>query len=186
MSGNKVKLCFVCGCASNVFFDLAQAFKLVKELNVKPMIVAINNVALYMPLNVNVWASLHPELFIDIASVKGNPITVAPYQTEKSLVDYIFKSRHALNSGFYATDYAINNGFDRIILCGVPKDGQRRFDEPLDVPNHQGDADNIRYPWIVAVEENYIGWRDKVRSMSGNTKVICGFPEKEWLYGKQD
>lgn len=179
----KTKLAIVCGCASNVFYDLAQAFALIKDMNVKPMIVAINNVALYLPTNVHIWASLHPELFIDRPNVRGNPITCAPYQVENSLVDHVFQSEHALNSGFYATDYTIRQNVNKIILCGVPKDKQRRFDEPLDAPMHMGNADNIRYPWKVAVEINYMGWRDKVRSMSGNTKVICGFPEKEWLYG---
>lgn len=94
------------------------------------------------------------------------------------VVDYRWPGMNASgSSGLFAAKVALEDGFDRIILAGVPI---------------SADGGHFTYdgPWIHV--ESYRGaWKEalphlagRVRSMSGWTAEILGKPTKEWLAGE--
>ena len=95
---------------------------------------------------------------------------------EGEMVDNIFKQREGSlcgSSGFYATKFALSKGYDKIILCGIPIDASGNL-----YSLNEGIHDQI----YLGKWKGY-NFRNKVRSMSGNTKELLGEPTKEWIIG---
>lgn len=71
-------------------------------------------------------------------------------------------------SAMYATLLGLEGlGFDRIILCGCPLETGDYL--------YNFEADRI---WV---ERARVVFRGRVRSMSGNTRMLLGSPDAEWL-----
>lgn len=78
------------------------------------------------------------------------------------------------SSGLFAVKVAIEMGYEKIILCGVPMhvDGNHILRK---IPWH---ACN-QFQWVWNYRQHEIN--NRVRSMSGYTRELLGAPTKEWL-----
>jgi len=83
------------------------------------------------------------------------------------------------SSGMYAVTVALESGYDKVILCGVPLEGQQRYDykESAEVVPSPTDYKHYRSGWI----NNREMFAGRVRSMSGWTRELLGAPTEEWL-----
>lgn len=79
------------------------------------------------------------------------------------------------SSGLYAVQIAINVfRLDRIVLCGVPIEAGAGHIRGVE---HWDDAPLYRQGWRRA--RPYIA--NRVRSMSGWTRELLGYPDRDWL-----
>jgi len=84
------------------------------------------------------------------------------------------------SSGLFTILIALELGYDRLILCGIPLEGQERFGYKEDtsaVVTAQTDYKHYRKGWNQ--QQGLLS--DHVRSMSGWTKETFGEPTAEWL-----
>jgi len=81
----------------------------------------------------------------------------------------------ASTSGLSAIDFAFLLGYQKYILCGVPMDASGYFYKPT--INHEF-FDRFRHKEVHDKAQQY---PNKIRSMSGFTKEIFGYPTKDWL-----
>ena len=84
------------------------------------------------------------------------------------------------SSGLFTTMIALELGYDRLVLCGIPLEGQERFGYKEDVSTvvpAQTDYKHYRKGW-----NKQLGlFSERVRSMSGWTRETFGEPTAEWL-----
>jgi hypothetical protein len=181
----------VLGGAASVWDDLAQA----RALGTFDAVFAVNDAAAAYPGEIEWMATLHPEHLHRwltererggyprprfLAAHAGNG-----YDTERRAgirLDYQTPecwpglSSSSGSSGLFATKVAIEKGFDRVVLCGVPMDPQApHFFDPQ--PWQAGI--NFWEAWELALPH----LRDKVRSMSGRTRELLGAPSASWIAG---
>lgn len=78
------------------------------------------------------------------------------------------------SSGLFAVRVALELGFDRIVLCGVP---MQKEQGRLDGIVRWSGAEAFKKGWQQALPH----LRDTTRSMSGWTKQLLGAPTAEWL-----
>lgn len=81
------------------------------------------------------------------------------------------------SSGLHAVELALDLGYERVLLCGIPLDGQQRV-RSLDGEVTEGVCAYSAYhdPW----KKNEDKMRDRVKSMSGWTSKLLGKPTKGW------
>jgi hypothetical protein len=170
----------ICGSAECLFDDLCRLNELLRPLKISPDVACINYTALYYPYFFQHWISYHPEIFDTLRKyVKGSPKTWAPYKTEKTDSVVRFEGFKGTDGGLYATLIGLATGHEKIILCGIPLDNSRKFYDPYGAAC-QFSSDNIQQEW----QKHLNDLKDKVRSMSGNTKQMLGEPTKEWINGQ--
>lgn len=182
-----VKTCLVLGGASCVWDDLEQA----KEFGPFDATIAINDMLAHYSGQIDFAVSLHPEKYAewmagrDAKGYQRPKVFVAhSNNTEQGrqkafpldiVMDYRWPGMSASgSSGLFAVKVAVEQGFDRIILCGVPMDGKQShfFDK-----TPWSEVHSFTEAWSIAHE--FI--RNVTRSMSGNTKEWLGYPSKDWL-----
>jgi hypothetical protein len=80
------------------------------------------------------------------------------------------------SSGLFAVKVAMEAGYDRIILAGVPMqvEGAHFFNA-----SPWGEVGSFTEAWKIALPRI----APHVRSMSGWTKDLLGYPSFEWLAG---
>jgi hypothetical protein len=78
--------------------------------------------------------------------------------------------------GLFATLIGLLMGYDRIILAGIPCDDSPRFFDPPWQKHAQMGLITVHDEWKRARDEVPL-FRDRVRSLSGNTKLWLGEPE---------
>lgn len=78
------------------------------------------------------------------------------------------------SSGLFAVKVLLEEGFDRIVLCGVPMDPQQ---------SHFHDKDNWHHAdtFFPAWERMFDHYGEQTRSVSGRTKDLLGYPTQEWI-----
>ncbi|SHG79854.1 hypothetical protein SAMN02745157_4861 [Kaistia soli DSM 19436] len=81
------------------------------------------------------------------------------------------------SSGLFGVKVALEMGFDKIVLCGVPMNAEPHFHDSDSAPW----ADHERY--AVAWHEVLPRLGGKVTSMGGLTRELLGAPTTEWLNG---
>jgi hypothetical protein len=95
---------------------------------------------------------------------------------EGSMVNCVWNFNGATSvSGTTACELAWLLGYRKIVLCGIPLDGNGYFYKPMDNPDIH---DKYRKREVFKLHE-FFG-ADTVRSFSGYTKQILGEPAKEW------
>lgn len=77
------------------------------------------------------------------------------------------------SSGLFCVKVALELGFDRLVLCGVPLDPQHHFDRQRDWV----DCFHYRKHWQKRLDL----FKPFTRSMSGWTRELLGAPDEEWL-----
>ena len=123
--------------------------------------------------------SYHPKEFIEFRkrrkAVGGNfdYIThshVSPCDRMWPLID---KSPFSGSSSFLASQVAVGLGYNKIILCGCPLQGNNLHS------SNKNKYEVFQKGWIK--HGTKVLGTNKVRSMSGWTKTFCGEPTKEWI-----
>jgi hypothetical protein len=184
-----VKCALVVGCSANVWEEVLAAQSMVFF----DAVYCVKMAGVHWPGAFKVWATLHPEWMDDYEAQRrglGLPNgyeIVAPLPGEVGVhsnkgniarrVSYRWNGMNAsASSGIYAAKVALDDGYERVVLAGVPM---------------QGDAGHFTRgrPWLQVdsflpgLELATPHLKDKVRSMSGRTMEILGLPDRDWLNG---
>lgn len=141
--------------------------------------IAVNIAGMVIP-DITHQFSWHPK---QISAIKM--FRRAEWADDKSIVHSIGEGtniNHVWNfngatsvSGTTAIELAWLLGYRRIVLCGVPLDGNGYFYKPMDNPDIH---DKYRKREVFKVYE-FFG-PDTIRSFSGYTKQVLGEPTQEW------
>lgn len=143
-----------------------------------------------------VWPTLHPEFMDDFEKQRRerglhqNYEIVAPLQTEVGRHNWITKFRRTSfrfkgmtasgSSGLFAVKIAIEDGYDRLVLAGMPMTKDPHFSrrDQFGKPVPWKQRDSFLRGWEVARSH----YKDKTRSISGGwTEETLGRPTLEWL-----
>lgn len=158
----------VLGCARCLWDDLHAAMAMYGPPE-SWHIMAVNDSIAYCPFPVEHGYSDHADLLQGWAD--RSRFTPALHTSTQDAPTGIRRwpwPRHGTSTlGAVYTGLAL--GYDDIVLCGVPLDGTGHFYDPfwLTTPQMQGEE---RY-WRNAVDNVF---KDRVRSMSGLTRKLCG------------
>lgn len=183
-----LKSCLVLGGAACVWEDLIEA----RGLGTFDAVCAINEAGAYYPGQVDVWASLHPEKFHIWARLRqefghSRAFTYAAHANNTHqgrpkawpldhVTDYRWPGMSSSgSSGLFAVKVMMEQGFDRIVLCGVPMNADPHFFDARAWNEYTSFVDG----WKVALPHV----RDFARSMSGQTREWLGAPTRAWLAG---
>jgi hypothetical protein len=171
----------VLGTAPCMWDDLAAAQALVSW-----DVIAVNGAGFMYADPIEMWVSIHGDALVEWIEKRraldynmhfnayGN---FKPGEDSGSVIEWN-KPNGGGSSGLFAVMVALEMGYERLILCGMPLEGQERFD-------YDGRE-------IITAETAYrfyrSGWklrapllRGHVRSMSGWTRETFGDPTSEWL-----
>lgn len=163
----------VCGSGRGLWDDLARL-----QLGRRD-VVAVNFGGSHLPVIVTHWCSLHHDqlkhwvglrslMYPDNAGIITHSITRAEG------VDHVWAPENGGGgcSGLFAAMVGLWLGYSRVILCGVPEDGNGHFYDP---PRSAGTYSNIgaESAWRYAADRIFQG---RVKSLSGLTRTILGEP----------
>jgi len=184
---DRPKLALILGGAACVWDDLERA----KQFGPFAAVIAVNDAGAEFSGHVDIWATLHPEKLADwTARRKANGHSPAGMyaahegNTQQGRqnsfpLDYVTDYRWpgmsgSGSSGLFAVKVAMEHGYDRIILCGVPMQAAQAhfFDS-----SPWGETDSFTQAWGIA--KPFI--EHSTRSMSGMTRDLLGEPTAAWL-----
>lgn len=189
--GYKLKRALVVGCAANLWSDVAAA----RELGSFDVVYCVKAAGVHWPAAFQVWVTLHPEYMDNYEDQRrrlGLPNgyqIVAPLKTELGThggagrniarrVSYRWPGMTgSASSGIYGAKVALDDGYDRVVLAGIPMT--------------RGDHFERGQPWLQlgsfmpGFEIALPHLRGHVRSMSGYTAEVLGVPNVEWLNGQE-
>jgi hypothetical protein len=183
-----VKRALVIGCSASVWADVDAALKLFTP----DTVYCVKLAGVSWNGGRFVWVGLHPE-FMDGYKRERSALGLASdYETVGPLAKEVKKhARHELDrrvsylwpgvsqsasSGIYGAKVALDDGHDRVVLAGIPMDTSKHFSRGK--------------PWLhcdlfmKGFKKSVPHLLGKVKSMSGTTKEVLGFPSPEWLDGK--
>ena len=171
------KILLITGSAPCVLDDIASAFLIVSGVikdvsDLDFMAIGLSSVDKHIR-HIKYMATYHPAEIQEIkkrrAAVGGNTDYLVISHEKKSEVDifepFIPPTGSSSHLGALA---AIRIGYKKIILCGCPLEGNT---------SNGNDAKIFREGWTAKIDIV----KDKVRSMSGWTKELLGYPVREWL-----
>ncbi|WP_045368402.1 hypothetical protein [Methyloceanibacter caenitepidi] len=177
-----LRRCLVLGSAQCLWDDIEAAL----QVGEYDAVIAAKQAGIVWPGELYAWVTLHPEWMDDYRaerSAHGYPVAQRIVAHEKGKgVDVVVAHRwpgasRCPSSGGVAVKYALEDGFGKIVMCGIPMDMRMgRIDGREGWPSAQ------RY--LRRFEEALPYMQDKVRSMSGRTKDLLGPPTPEWLLGQ--
>lgn len=188
--GRRPRVGLVLGGAACVWRDTDAAL----ALGCYDGVIACNAIGARWAGPLDLWATLHPEnlpRWIAERRARGLP---DGYRTACPPGDELDRShakrfgadlrisyrwagmRKSGSSGLYAVKVALEQGYDRLVLAGVPMTTAPHFDDASPW-RHAGD---YAAAWLVALPRI----KDRVRSLSGFTKALLGPPAPDWLAGR--
>lgn len=165
----------ILGGANCLESDKAQALELFEP----DLIIACNHAGRDEPGRVDHWVTMHPDLFpawIAARREAGHPDAGQLWHAghRRTPVESTGIDSWGGSSGFLCVRVALHLGCERIVLAGVPL--RKTFDHY-----------DKKGPWNEAVQY-HSSWerrmnliRHKVRSYSGWTAELLGWPTKEWI-----
>lgn len=182
-----VRTALVIGGARCVWRDIEGAFGLGRY----DAIVCVNDIGVDYPERIDFWCTLHPEKFLrwqNLRAEKGGNTDYVAYchepntwlgpKTDHPRIDKWTDYRYpgmtgSGSSGLLAVKVAQEEGFDRIVLAGIPMQVKENhyFDGAL---WHEGAG--FLDAWEIAKLR-----LTNVRSMSGWTRGLLGAPTSQWL-----
>lgn len=175
------KRCLILGSANCLRDDLSAALQLSEYEGV----VAAKHGGVEWTGELDAWVSLHPDKFqalIAERAKKGSPAAKRHYGHKAfdgvcEATPYRFEGQsRSGSSGLFACKVAIDLGFDRLVLCGIPL--EKSFGRIDGYESWSGST---------AFRQGFLEARPalagRARSMSGWTQVILGTPTSEWLNG---
>lgn len=117
------------------------------------------------------WINARRPEFTDDLDLK-RPIT--SHSCNKGVrIDYVWPWPGHGTSGLNAVFTGLALGYKSIILCGIPIDSSGHYFDPPHIKTNYDFSRNLRI-WKDAATKYFDG---RVRSFSGNTKVILGEPD---------
>ncbi len=163
----------ILGGASSVLSDYTMARQLAGMFH----IIAVNDMIAEFHDRIQCAASLHVDKLRGWLNQRAYRKLNAPTQVwstqRNEVVTHVTEDWYG-SSGLFAIRVAVELGYQKIILCGVPM---------------QTDANHIlrKIPWrdcdrfqsVWKYRQRQMG--DRVRSMSGYTRDLLGAPTREWL-----
>jgi len=179
----------VVGCAACVWDDVAAAQAMVTF----DAVYCVKLAGVHWPGRFDAWVGLHPE-WQEVYSRQraGNGLpngyeTVAPpddelgYQAKNKAIDRHVSYRWpgmtaSASSGIYGAKVALDDGFDRVVLAGIPMSNASHFSRG----KPWRDADSFWKCFLQALPH----MTGRVRSMSGRTLDVLGEPSPSWLVGE--
>ena len=181
-----MKTALIVGCADCLWDDVKTAHALGKY----DATYCVKMAGIYWPHKFQTWVSLHPEWqagYEGERKERGYPDgyeTVGPLQGEVGMhakhkvdrrVSYRFPGSNAsASSGIYAAKVAMEDGYGRIVLAGIPMQAEQ---------NHfiRGKEWKQCDSFIVGLYAAIPFLDGKVKSVSGLTRELLGAPTKEWI-----
>ena len=164
----------------------------------KVSVIAVNDMILHYRNELHHAVSLHPEeppLWKQLRWTNGCDSGGHIYTHSHRYPSHIkhpngeFKAEHGLDfiweleggrggsSGLFACMIGLALGYDKIILAGIPLDGNGHFFDPPEKEVRQFLGQNITWEWEGA-NVNYFAGR--VKSLSGRTMDLLGYPPEDW------
>jgi hypothetical protein len=164
-------------------------------------VIACNEIGIEWPGEIDAWVSLHARSFDTgpnwikgradnghpparryfghHGAFKGSRRDYSRIPSFATATDYSFANEKSGSSGLFAAKVAlVDLGFDRVVLAGVPMTPTKHFDgrDRWTRPNAGGktSAHGFRNSWLAVPQE----YRDRMRSMSGWTRVLLGAPDE--------
>lgn len=197
-----MKTALVIGCASGVWQEVRAA----KALAVYDAIYCVKQMGIHYSKPFDVWITLHPEVMDDyerqrnVFDFPNGYQIVAPPKSELGhdhkdkgniarRVSYLWNENNnaSASSGIYGAKVALEDGFERIVLAGIPMTPEAGHFLP-DSRTVSGVRRGSTWQGQSAFTEGYRMavpfLRGKVRSMSGLTRDNLGHPTEEWLNGR--
>lgn len=136
----------------------------------------INFTGSFYPENFDYWVSCHGDRF-PVFQAARNERGYEPCGETHSCngsPDKYWDMDYGGSSGLFATLIGIAMGYDRIVLAGVPMDNNGHFFDPDNIsPTGLNSFEPLITTWRIARDEWF---ENKVRSLSGNTATLLGFP----------
>ena len=144
-------------------------------------VVAVNCAGILYREPIQIWACAHGTMLVDFMEERRalgydmhfRALGNFTRNQQSGDVERYNRSNWGGSSALYATRIALEEGWDRVILCGVPLTGR----ESLGIYADQTGYQVYRVGW----EKHLNEIKDYVRSMSGWTKELLGEPTAEWL-----
>lgn len=187
----------VVGCAGCVWEDVRDA----RALGSFDVVICVKQIGVEWPEEFKYWATLHPEAmdaYEDQRQKRGFPggyEIVAPLPGEvgehgkKGRIAHRISYRwpgmtSSASSGIYGVKVALDMGCDRVVLAGVPMSADGGHFDPAgrnlrgEVRGQQWAHRDSFVPGLVAAVPHMGG---RVRSVSGFTAELLGFPTEDWL-----
>lgn len=164
-------------------------------------VIAVNDIGAEWPEQLDAWVSLHARSFDTgpnwikrradnghprarryfghHGAFKGGRREYSQLQSFATPTGYDFAGEKSGSSGLFAAKVAlVDLGFDRVVLAGVPMTPTPHFNDKRNwtKPNASGQtsAHGFRNSWLAVPQE----YRDRMRSMSGWTRVLLGAPDE--------
>ena len=181
--GNFSGILIVLGCGRNVWQELKELKELMHGL--KFSVMCINDIAFQLIGDFSHAVSLHPE-FLPAVRVLRPTRSLGHFYTHsekaKPGVDMVWNIPNVGGtSSMFGCKIAVLMGYEKIIMCGVPLDKLGHYYDPADQDNQNNyDGKENDIVWIEFRQTGYTS-KKRIRSMSGRTRKIFGFPTKEWL-----
>lgn len=179
---NDLAGCIILGSAPCWEADLASARVFAPDWPV----VAVNGVGTLYLDRIEAWCSIHGRdlmKWVPMREERGGNTDYAGYgnftdREESGNIIRWNRPNSGGSSGLHAVELAMEIGYEKIILCGMPLDGQQRVRS----------LDGIAVEGVCAYASYQDGWNKllpemhgRVRSMSGWTKGLLGKPTKGWI-----
>jgi hypothetical protein len=142
------------------------------------VVFACNDAASVYPGRVDHFCTLHPEKlerWRRTRQDKGYNVDFEAHTHKRRALcgDVTLHTEWGGSSGLFCVTVALNLGFTRIVLCGVPMDARKHFDRSKDWV----DAYHYQRHWLKRRDE----FAPFTRSMSGWSRELLGPPDDEWL-----
>lgn len=176
--------CLVLGGGANVWKDVATARTLGEFVGC----VACNDAGVDWPEHLDAFVSLHPpkvQAWRNRREAKGHPPAKVYIANAQDVgVDRVEPYRWpemktSGSSGLYATKIALELGFDRVVLCGVPLTNEAHYFDS----KAWKQANSFKEAWLAVKDARLLG---RVKSFSGWTAEQLGTPTALWLAGETE
>jgi hypothetical protein len=166
----------VVGSAPCALNDLAE----LREMCADSPLVCVLNRSILLSIDFDYFLTGHQGIFAhDVATCRDTGKSFFAIGAEKSTgYDDHFRphSKQAWGgSAANAICYFVPRGH-RVVLCGCPFDTSGHFNDES-ANYHAGEL----WDWFLRGHPHREGFNVNVRSMSGQTRELFGYPEKEWL-----
>ena len=147
--------------------------------------IAVNGAGVLCGNPLHVWCSIHGPLLVEWIEKRralGRDMDFEAYgnfadNQESGDVIRWNRPNGGGSSGLFTVLIAIELGFDKLILCGMPMDGEERITSGGDIEPGLTPYQHYRKGWIQ--RQGILS--EHVRSMSGWTRETFGEPTAEWL-----
>ena len=165
----------VVGSAPCAMDDLAALMVLCEDVSI-----CVINRAIDLPTRFDYFLTGHPDIFLhSVTKYKNSGFHFESIGAERlEGYDSTFRPSGRMAWGGSAANaicYFVPRGF-RVVLCGCPFDRSGHFNDPKG--NYHADE---LWDWFLLGHPHRAAFNPRVRSMSGNTKDLFGYPTKEWL-----